>query len=302
MDLSFSYKKLATFHFDVLACEIGVGTDAEPEALALPPDVPLHAGLTGYVIRGCPSSAKRPLLQWREGFVIYTPVFYQRHFVDLRQSFADYEQQFRAKTRSGIKRKIKKFAQSAGGKIDFRIYCTADEIDEFFDVALDISKNTYQDRLLDAGLPDDDDYRATIMSLAETDAIRGFLLFKNGEPVSYLLLVAQNDVLLYKYLGYAPAYTKWSPGVVLHWLALQHLFSEQKFALLDFTEGEGQQKRTFGTGSVGCVNVFCLRATAKNVLAVSLHIVSNRLSDSAGRIAQSLGLKTALKKLIKRSA
>jgi len=190
----------------------------------------------------------------------------------------------------------------ANGEIDFRIYRTAGEIDEFFTIALKVSKDTYQERLLDAGLPDDEGYRAAIVSLAETDAVRGFLLFNNGEPVSYLLLVARNDVLLYKYLGYAPAYTKWSPGVVLHWLALQHLFAEQKFALLDFTEGEGQQKRTFSTGSVTCVNVFCLRPTAKNILAVTLHMLVNGLSAAAGKVTESLGLKTGLKRLIRRSA
>ena len=50
--------------------------------------------------------------------------------------------------------------------------------------------------------------------------------------------------------------------------ALALLFAEQRFAWFDFTEGEGQHKRTLASGGVACRDLLLLRPTLANRAAV----------------------------------
>jgi hypothetical protein len=65
-----------------------------------------------------------------------------------------------------------------------------------------LSALTYQERLLDAGLPAD--ALGEMQDLARRDAARAWLLFIDGRPASYLYAPAEGAALRYAYLGYHP--------------------------------------------------------------------------------------------------
>lgn len=284
----------------VLACEVGIS--ANVSALQIPPDKPLQPGMIGYVIHGMPIESSMPLFEKRKGYVIYTPAQYERYFVDLNQSFDEYLKSFRSKTRSTILRKVRKFTEFSSGTADFRTYRTPESMTEFFAAERKVSETTYQEKLLDAGLPGDEGYLEELQEAAVGDRVRGYVLYHEGLPVSYLLLEAVHDVLVYKFLGFDPTYGKWSTGTVLHWLALESVFEEARFRMLDFTEGEGEQKRQFGTGSVKCANVYCLKNTLTVFLWLRLHAGTNAASALAGRILGRLGLRSKIRRLIRATA
>jgi hypothetical protein len=48
---------------------------------------------------------------------------------------------------------------------------------------------------------------------------------------------------------------------------MRQLIGEGRFRLFDFTEGEGQHKQLFSTGSVECVDLLLLRRTPANLAA-----------------------------------
>ena len=50
---------------------------------------------------------------------------------------------------------------------------------------------------------------------------------------------------------------------------MRDLFAEGRFARFDFTEGEGQHKRTLSTGGVACVDLLLLRPTLANRAAIA---------------------------------
>jgi len=64
---------------------------------------------------------------------------------DLSGSFDQYMVAFSGKTRSGLRRKLRKFAQISGGTIDWRQYRTPQELPIFFDLARTVSAKTYQE-------------------------------------------------------------------------------------------------------------------------------------------------------------
>ena len=129
------------------------------------------------------------------------------------------------------------------------------------------------------------------------DQVRGWLLFVDGRPISYLYAPAEGDTLIYAYLGYDPDFADFSPGTVLQLEAMRQLMEEGRFRLFDFTEGEGQHKRQFATGGVDCVDLLLVRPTLANLLAGHSLNGFDRAVALARRAVHSLGIEGAVRRL-----
>jgi CelD/BcsL family acetyltransferase involved in cellulose biosynthesis len=272
---------------------------AEAVQQAEPPDEPLDANCAGYLVRSLPVRGEQPKWRVAAGYISYTPLQYQRYYIDLRQSFAEYKAKFSSKSRSTLARKVRRFAEQFGGEVRSRCYATAQEMGEFHRLARQVSAKTYQERLLDAGLPASSAFREQIEKMAARGHARGYILFDADKPIAFLFCPVREDVVLYQYLGYDPAYMSWSPGTVLQWQALEAIFAERRFAFFDFTEGQSDHKRFFATGSVHCANVFFLRRNLRNLSLVLGHMGLDSVSESAGAVLAHAGLKSRVKKLIR---
>lgn len=234
-------------------------------------------------------------------YIRYIPAQFPRYYVDLHGSYLEYVGKFSGKSRATLNRKVRKFVQFAGTDKCYRTYRSTDEILDFHRLAREVSKNTYQERLLGRGLPDDHSYRQHLDDLASRDAVRGYILFLGEQPISYLCCPERDGILIYEHLGYRQEFTSWSPGTVLLCLALQELFQEQRFRMLDFTEGEGEQKEFFSTGSVSCGDIYFFRLTCRNVLLVCGHRLLTAVSDSIVKLLTLLKVKNRIKKMIRRA-
>jgi CelD/BcsL family acetyltransferase involved in cellulose biosynthesis len=230
-------------------------------AIELPP---LDRAAHGYLVTSLPETRLSGVMERHPDMLAFVRQRYARRYADLSCSFDDYMASFSGKSRSTLRRKVRKFADLAGGALDLRAYRTADEMAEFQGLARRVSAKTYQEKLLDAGLPDDPEFEAQMMRAAARDAARGWLLFAGGEPVSYLYAPADGDTLIYAYLGYDPDWARHSPGTVLQVEAMRQIIGEGRFRRFDFTEGDGQHKRQFATGSVDCLDLLLLRKTPGN--------------------------------------
>ena len=283
----------------MLMCELGLNNPpSDPVNFAALSDADRSQSVDGYIAWGARINEEAKTLQVANDLIVYIPERYNRFYTRLDQTFDEYKKTFKSKTRSGIQRKVNKFAKLCGGTIDFRAYASAEEMQEFLTYAT-LTDKTYQTKLLDAGLPTEPAYRSHVLEMAAQNKVRAFLLFKEDRPVSYLLLDAVEDTLLYRYLGYDPAESKTSPGTVLHWLAMEYLTNEGEFKYLDFTEGEGQQKRTFGTESIYCGNIYWLNKSFKNLLLVYSQVALNRFSHLLGNVLDAMGIKAKLKKILR---
>ena len=258
-------------------------------------------GTDGFVVWSQPIAARLPVLRVRGGAIIYVPRQYRRFSVDLSGSFAEYMAQFSGKTRSSLKRKLRRFAELSQGKIHWKEYRTPREIEEFILLARALSAKTYQERLLNYGLPATREFLASAQALANQDCVRAYLLFLGGEPISYLYCPIRGGVVLYDRLGYDPAHAAASPGTVLQLLVLETLFAERRFLLFDFTEGEGQHKELFATGSRLCADVYVLTRRFGIGSVVLLHRATDKTSAAIGITLDRLRLKSSMRRLIRRN-
>lgn len=265
---------------------------------APPTHVPLGRA-AGYMVRAQPTAAGLPTFATRGEFIRYVILQYSHCYIDLTIGLEAYRQKFSAKTRSTIARKMRKFQEHCGGQLQWAVYRKADDMATFHQLARKVSATTYQERLLDAGIPDGADFLADMVARAGRDEVRAFILFDRGEPVSYLYCPAQARALIYAYLGYDPAYARLSVGTVLQWLALEHLFNEATFELFDFTEGESEHKRLFATHALQCANILFLKRSPLHTALVRAHAVFDVLVAATRNAVDRWGLKPRFRRLLR---
>jgi hypothetical protein len=282
---------------------VAYGLDAilknAPLAVESLPAAPLPGDADGYRLQSVPVDRIAHLDRDFAGLIPSQPQIYARHYIDMALGHDGYLAQFSSKTRATLKRKTRKLAEAAGGTLDVRSYHRPDQIDAFFDAALPLSDQTYQARLLDAGLPDAPAFRAEAHKLAEADDVRAYILFLGGRAVAYLYLPVVDDVLIYAYLGYDQAFAQLSPGTVLQMHALEQLFAEQRFRYFDFTEGDGAHKALFGTGQAQCATVFLLKPTLANRALLAGQTSFNAAVEGTGAWLDRIGVKAKIKKLLR---
>lgn len=208
---------------------------------------------------------------------------YTRYHTDLTTGHDPWFAGMSGNARSALKRKARKLAQANGGAIDIRSYRTPDELAAFHALARQVAATTYQERLLDAGLPDTPAFVTAMLARAARGQARGWLLFLDARPVAYLYCPLTDGCVRYDFVGHDPAVADLSPGAVLHWHAMRDLFADPDARLFDFTEGEGQHKRQFASGGTRCVDILLLRPTPANRLTLSALAMFDGMIERAKR-------------------
>lgn len=278
---------------------IGLAEAGNPAAIAIPGKDQLAPGSQGFAMRRMPVDEALPRLARSGPFLRYVPLQYPHCYIDLSTSFEDYQKKFSSKTRSTINRKIRKYTEHCGGTLKWHSYRSPDEVPAFFQLARAVSKLTYQEKLLDAGLPDTPEFMESARALAASGKMRAYILFDGERPVSYLYCPIQDDVAIYAYLGYDPAYMHLSVGTVLQWLALEEMFNEGGLRYFDFTEGQSDHKRLFATHQRQCAHVFLVRPTLRNAAIIRGHALMDRFSGWAGELLDRYGVKAKVRRLIR---
>lgn len=273
--------------------------ETDPIEAPSPPGDELMEDSQGFLIRGQPIAVTLPTISRIGNYLCYVPLQYQHCYIDLHLSFDRYQNKFSSKTRSTLNRKVRKYSEHCGGAIVWKTYKMPGEMRDFFRLAGTVSKLTYQERLLDAGLPDHEEFILQAESLAANQQVRAYILFDGERPVSYLYCPVYDDILIYSYLGYAPDYLQMSVGTVLQWLVIEQLFTEARFRYFDFTEGQSEHKRLFATHQRQCANIFWITRTFRNISVIHSHLMMDRFSRWLGKTLEHLGVKAKIKRLIR---
>jgi hypothetical protein len=270
-----------------------------PSADPQPPADPARGPASGYMLRALPVAGSLPQFSRTGDYLRYVLLQYGHCYIDLSIGMEAYRAKFSGRTRSTIMRKVRKFEEHCGGLLDWRTYRQPVEMAEFHRLARDVSARTYQERLLDAGIPDDPGFEEEMLRLASQDAVRGWILFDRDRPVSYLYCPAEQSVLVYAYLGYDPDYMKHSVGTILQWLAVEQLYAEGRFTIFDFTEGQSDHKRLFATHELQCANLMFVCNRPWLALAVRTHAAANRASSRLGSLTERWGIKSRLRRMMR---
>lgn len=222
------------------------------------------------------------------------------YLVNMTVPWETYLKGFSAKARQNIQRAVRKYAARQGDTAYFQTCQTPEDIAWFHREAVRISQQTYQSRLLKAGLPDDPEFSAHLQRLAKEGRARGYLLKDRGEPVAFAWCSLNEGRLSYEVVGYLPTLSTWSPGTVLLYKILELGFASGDFKLVDFGAGEAQYKAVFATDKLTFADVYLFRSSLKHRLLLSSHFNLGGLSDGMVALLERLGWKAKVKKWLRR--
>jgi len=267
-----------------------------------PPFERFASGIEVAMMRSHPIKEKLPLITPLPEAIRYVPSQYLHYYTNLEAPFDAYLKKFSPKSRSTLLRKVRKFADASGGITNWREFTLADEMQEFYSQAREVSRKTYQERLLDAGLPEDPQFLRNAREMAANGNARGYILYLDGRPIAYIFCPIVEGAVLYEYVGYDPECQHLSPGTVLQYLVLEKLMSQGGCKIFDFTEGQGPHKEFFSTHNVLCADIFYFRPTVRNRILLSLHALTDSLSDKAAALLDRLGLKARIKTFIRKAS
>ncbi|MEF8721940.1 GNAT family N-acetyltransferase [Candidatus Accumulibacter phosphatis] len=252
------------------------------------------------LISSLPIKDPLPRLTRRNGVLHYTPRTYHRYMADLTGSIDGIFEHMSGKSRYNIRRTVKKFGEAHGSPIDMREYRTADEVTEYLEHAWRVSSTTYQDRLLDSGLPRDDGFVQRTRNFAADGRWRGYLLFVQGQAIAFVYCYMHDRIMRYAYIGFDPAYSKVSPGVVLQVLMLERMCAERCSPWLDYTQGNGLHKELFSTHAWLCADVWLLHPTLYNRGLLGVHTFVDHVGTSVGRLLDRWGIKTWIRRRMRK--
>lgn len=260
----------------------------------------LSGKIDGLLCRKVPASFCEPGLGQYGGLIRYVSHRDVLHYVAVGGSFPEYlKQQFSSKPRQNLQRSVRRFTERQGGSAPWEVYTAPEEMERFFTEALAISKQTYQTRLLDAGLSSGPEFLAQMQALAEQGCARGYLLRDQGRAIAFAWCRQQGSRLIYDTIGYLPECASHSPGTVLLYHLIEDVFAFGRHSILDFGPGEAQYKSLFATHRQEFVDLYLLKDNFKHKFLLRLHRFVARLSDALGELLQRYGVKKKVKAWIR---
>jgi hypothetical protein len=254
----------------------------------------------GFIVHSVEDSGQQSNIFRLGEKLCYVLQRYPRHVTEIRGSFDEFLGSLSSKTRSTLRRKVRKFAtENRTGSIDWKKYSSAEEIRNFFAIVGPLAERTYQARHLDSALPSTESFRSESIEAAAKGNLTAYLLFLNERPVAYLYTPRINDTYFYDYLGYDEDCAQLSPGTVLQYLVHELLFNEGSVSKFDFTEGDGAHKRLFSNHSTPCATALLLNFNPFNYLLVYSHSYWDRSVEFFKIYFERFDLKAKFRRLLR---
>jgi CelD/BcsL family acetyltransferase involved in cellulose biosynthesis len=264
----------------------------------LPPWSLLPKEIDAAVVPAQPFETVPVRLTFLPDSVRYVASYSDRYLVDLRGSFETYMQKFSSKSRSELRRTVRKFAEHCGGRIQWKKFSSPSDMVEFHRLAVEVSSKSWKVKTGGPGFPQSLEFGKQLAERAKDELVRGYVLFHGDRPVTYIYYRIEEDNLVGTHVAYDDEYSWWSPGNVLFLSIVEKLFEEQRYRYVDFGDGVLPYKQFFSTNQVRCARIFYFRRTVRNIAIAGAHCALTSTSTSVGKAMRTLGLKQKIKKLM----
>ena len=223
---------------------------------------------------------------------------YHHRFIKMDGSYEQYLKQLSSKTRSDLIRTRKRFT-SRNSDWSVRCYQQVEEVDEFLDHAVVVSKKTWQYTEAGGGLRNNKVLRERFCMTAELGWFRSYILFVNERPIAFQVGHLFQGTFHAQEIGYEPAWAKQQVGIFLHTEIVQDLFSCNKpIKVFDFGNTDTIHKQRLSNFSREEGFVYLLPNSLKGKLFGMCMSVNQQISDIGLKLVDYLRLKERILKKI----
>ena len=202
----------------------------------------------------------------------------------LPSSFDEYQ-----RNHKGLMQKVRKFENTHGCRLQYRLLGGEDEIDEFCSAAEMIVRKTYQ-RAIDVGFRNSEEDRGMIRAAVAQGTWLAFVVLLEERAVAFWSGFRYGNNVFLWWTGYDPEFKEFSPGLVSFARLVERLMA-QGVTWIDWGSGDAPYKERLGNVSRWEKRVYIYAPTIRGMLAKGVH----ELDAALGNL-----IRTRLKCLTKR--
>jgi hypothetical protein len=148
------------------------------------------------------------------------------------------------KTRANLRKLDRRFVGAFDGEAELELVTRPEQVDGFVNDAVGIIRETYQ-ASLGIGVQDTEAYRALLREMAETGALRGYVMRGKGSPIAYVVGDRWGTAFTLWATSFLPEFRKLAPGIVTLRRVMDSLATEG-VAEFDFGWGDAEYKKKLG--------------------------------------------------------
>jgi hypothetical protein len=207
----------------------------------------------------------------RRRYVVHSP-FGVRKWLLLRitGSFEDYLGTLGGKSRHTLRKNVRKL-EALGNPLRLERVDRPEQVPGFLRTALEVSKNSWQHRVLGQRVSDSEKATRSMMDLAERGLLRAYLLYSGEEACAFSVAYQHRGIVNAQETGYHQEFAPYSPGKVLLYLIVQDLHADKEVTLLNFGMGDAEYKRWFADTERAESSWLLMRSSVRNRLLAGSH-------------------------------
>lgn len=198
------------------------------------------------------------------------------HLLQLDESFEAYLKSMSAKARANIRRTSRQLSKAADGNVNLRRVTTIDDVPEFLEGAVKVSRRSWQHKVLGERVRADESGRRSLEDLASRGVLRCYLLECRGAPCAFVIGYQYCGVYQYAEIGFDEDFAEYSPGTVLLFHIIEDLHEHNPPTTFNFGVGDSTYKRRFGNCRRSDVSCLIMRKNAVNWFLASSHSLFTR--------------------------
>ncbi|MDJ0733833.1 MAG: GNAT family N-acetyltransferase [Nostocaceae cyanobacterium] len=180
-------------------------------------------------------------------------------------------------------------------QIEISCFKRLEEVRDFLIQAEAICTKTYHNGI-NTGIENNQAWRGEFELLAKAGNFRGYMLYGDGEPISYNVGVAYKGTFMGYAMAFDPRFSNLSPGTFMMRKIMDMLFAEG-IHTIHFGYGDADYKRRFGTDCFEGASLHFYTKTPKAILLQLVEMASIKTTNFAKNTLKSLGILAPLKKL-----
>ena len=172
----------------------------------------------------------------------------QPHFIAvLPDDGGQFRHTLSTKVRKNLRWQAKKLIEDFAGAVIVHRYTAVSDFDRALAIVEQIAQESYQ-RGLGVGFVDNKEIRARLEFKARRGWLHIYVLEVGGEPAAYWIGDANGRTFGSEFLGYDPAFAKYSPGMFLLVDVIEKFCDDPASEIreIDFGAGDAQYKETLG--------------------------------------------------------
>lgn len=203
---------------------------------------------------------------------VYLPYAANIHYlIALQGTFSDYLSKFKPKTRSTLRRKVKRLRDYGDGQLDLLRIDHETEVSLFLKAASPISAQDRTAHNVGWHIENNAAERDRLMALARNGILRCYLLRCGEDICAFVRGFQHNGTYYYNRVGFDARYADYSPGTILLYLLIEDLFSHRPPHHLDFYSGDWSYKAQFATDNQSEITMLLVRRRLSSRLRVGRH-------------------------------